>query len=534
MKTLTGTGRLIRLALRRDRVRTPVWLLALLTTTVATAGAFVDLYPEEADRRVVAETMNSPAGLAMTGPARYLEDYDIGSMMSHQMIGFMAVLVGLMTVLMVVRHTRTEEETGRVELVRAAVVGRHAQLSAALLVAVGTNVVLALLLAVGLGSLGVEGMGWGGSILYGAAHASVGIVFAGVAAVTVQVSQHSRGASGLAIALLGAAFVLRAVGDVGEGFLSWLSPIGWAQRTYAYVDDRWWPLLLSAAATAGLAAAGYRLSTRRDVGAGLRATRPGTATASAALVRPLGFSLRLHRGMLIGFGLGMLVLGTMYGSVYADVEGMLAGVDVLQDALADLGGISLADSFASFVMIIMSIIGSIYAVIAALRPKYEENGGRAEPLLSTGLSRETWLGSHVVVAMAGGALMVAAAGLGFGLLAAATTQDLSLLPRYLVASFAYVPAVWVTAGVAVALYGILPRATTVAWVVPTYAFMVGYLGQILQFPTWLSNLSPFGHVSQVPAEDIAWLPLAILTVVAAALVATGLAGFRRRDLLSTT
>jgi ABC-2 type transport system permease protein len=350
----------------------------------------------------------------------------------------------------------------------------------------------------------------------------------------VQISQHSRGASGLAIALLGTAFVLRAVGDVGESFLSWLSPIGWAQRTYAYVDDRWWPLLMAAVTTGGLAAVGYRLSTRRDVGAGLRATRPGTATASPALVRPLGFSLRLHRGMLIGFGVGMLVLGTMYGSVYADVEGMLAGVDVLQDALADLGGISLADSFASFVMIIMSIIGSIYAVIAALRPKSEENGGRAEPVLATGLSRAAWLGSHVAVAMAGGALMVVAAGLGFGLLAAATTQDLSLLPRYLVASLAYVPAVWVTAGVAVALFGVLPRATTVAWLVPTYAFVVGYLGQILQFPTWLSNLSPFGHVPQVPAEDIVWAPLAILTLVAATLVAAGLAGFRRRDLLSTT
>ena len=236
--SLAGVGTLIRFGLRQDRIRIPVWLLALFVGTVSTANSLTTLYPTAADLVSAAATADSPANLAMSGPRHYLDDYNLGSMLTHQMLGFTAVMVGLMSVLIVTRHTRAEEETGRAELVRSTVVGRHAHLAAALAVAVAANLALALLLAAGLTGLGIDGIDARGSLLYGLAHAAAGIAFAGVAAVTVQITAHSRGASGMALAVIGAAYVLRASGDVGSEALSWLSPIGWLQRTYVYVDDR--------------------------------------------------------------------------------------------------------------------------------------------------------------------------------------------------------------------------------------------------------------------------------------------------------
>lgn len=526
---LTGTRTLIRFNLRRDRIRIPVWIGGLTLATVATATSFADLYGTPAARQSTTETMNSPAGIAMTGPTRYLADYNLGSMTAHQMLGFVVILVGLMSVLMITRHTRTEEETGRAELVRATVVGRHAHMTAALVVAVATNLALAAVLALGLGGLDLAGITWGGSLLYGAAHAAVGIVFAGVAAVTVQITEHSRGAAGMALAVVGVAYLLRAAGDVGDGVLSWLSPIGWAQATYAYVDDRWWPLLISVAVTAALVTAGFVLSTWRDVGAGLRPPRLGRLAASDVLSNPIGFALRLHRGMLIGFTAGLALLGVSYGSILGDAEEMLTNIEAMEQALAEIGGASVVESFVSMVTLVISIIASVYAVLAALRPRSEENDGRAEPLLATGLSRTRWLASHLAVAMVGGAGVLMAAGLGFGITGAMTAEDAGLFPRILGASLAYVPALWVTVGLAVALYGLLPRATTLAWIVPLYAFVVGYLGEILQFPEWMNALSPFGQVPQLPADDLTAVPLIVLTAVAAGLVVVGLAAFRRRD-----
>jgi ABC-2 type transport system permease protein len=511
-----------------------VWVLAIFLGALSTASNFETTYGDAAARADVAETMNSPAGLAMTGPVHYLSDYTYGSMLAHQMISFLGVLVGLMSVLTVIRHTRTEEETGRAELLRAGVVGRHACLTAALSVAVLANLVLALLLAAGLSGFSSAGYTVTGALLFGAAIATVGIVFAAVAAVTAQLTAHARAASGMALAVVGTAYALRAAGDAagdgGGSWLSWLSPIGWAQRTYVYVDDRWWPLLLCAALATALTTAGYRLSDRRDVGSGLRASRLGRPHATDALLRPAGLTLRLHRGLLIGFSAGLLLMGAMYGSILGDAEEMFENVEVVQDALAEIGGATVAESFASMVLIPMSVVAAIYVVMATLRPRAEETSGRAEALLSTGLSRPQWLGGHLAVALAGGTLVMALSGLSLGATAAASTGEGELFPKLIGASVAYAPALWVTAGIAVLLVGWLPRAVIAAWAVPVVVFVIGYLGTVLRFPQWLMNLNPFGHVPQLPAAGMSWTPLLILTAVAAGLCYLGLLGFRRRDL----
>ncbi|QHY97148.1 ABC-2 family transporter protein [Streptomyces sp. S4.7] len=527
---LAGTGTLIRFGLRRDRVRIPVWVVALTLGTMSTVTEFKTLYSTAEERATAVSSMDSPAALAMTGPRHYLTDYNIGSMTGHQLIGFMAVLVGLMSVLIVTRHTRDEEETGRAELVRSTVVGHHAQLASALVVAAVANLALAALLTLSVLSAGIDGIATGEALLYGLTLAAIGLVFAGVAAITVQITAHTRGASGMALAVIGVAYVLRASGDVGNDALSWLSPIGWGQRTYVFVDNRWWPLLLCLALAALTAATGFALSTRRDVGAGLRSARLGRRTASDALTRPLGFALRLHRGTLLGFGAGLFLMGVMYGSILGEAADMVKDIEQIQEALEKIGGASLAESFASMVMVVIAVVAAVYVVMATLRPRAEESAGRAEPLLATGLSRDRWVGSHVAVALAGGTALLLVAGLGFGVSGAASVGDGGLVLELVGAALAYAPALWVTVGVAVTLFGWFPRAGTAAWIVPVYAFLVGYLGSILQFPGWMNNLSPFGHVPQLPAAGMSWTPVLVLTALAAGLIALGLAGFRRRDL----
>ncbi|MEU6503255.1 ABC transporter permease [Streptomyces californicus] len=525
-----GAGTLLRFGLRRDRVRLTVWVLALTLGTLATASEYRTLYSSPEERAAAVSSMGSPAALAMTGPARYLSDYTAGAMLGHQLLGFTAVLVGLMSVLTVTRHTRDEEETGRAELVRSAVVGRHAHLAAALGVAAVANLVLAVPLALGLTTAGIEGVDAGGSLLYGLAHTAAGLVFAGVAAITVQITAHTRGASGAALAVIGVAYVLRAAGDVGDDALSWLSPIGWVQRTHVFVDDRWWPLALCLLLAAATAAYGFALSTRRDVGAGLRPARLGRRTASAALTHPLGLALRLHRATLLGFAAALGLMGVMYGSILGEAAGMVKDVEQVQQALAEIGGATVTESFAAMVMTVVAVVAAGYVVMAALRPRTEENAGRAEPLLATGLSRNRWLGSHLAITLAGGTALLVLAGLGFGLSGAASTGDAGLVLELTGAAAAYAPALWATAGVAVLLHGWFPRAAAAAWIVPVYGFLVGYLGPVLRLPEGLRNLSPFGHVPRLPAAEPAWTPLLVLTAVAAGLIALGLAGFCRRDL----
>ena len=79
---------------------------------------------------------------------------------------------------------------------------------------------------------------------------------------TAQYAVSARAAAGLAGAALAVAFVLRAIGDVGDGSLSWLSPIGWSQQTQPFAGHRVWPLVptvgLTTIAIAGLLGLGRR------------------------------------------------------------------------------------------------------------------------------------------------------------------------------------------------------------------------------------------------------------------------------------
>ena len=83
-----------------------------------------------------------------------------------------------------------------------------------------------------------------GSLAMGASFTLLGAFFAGVALVAAQVTENTRVVYGIAGALLGASFVVRAVGDIGGGTLSWLSPIGVAQKARPYAGEQLLPLVV--------------------------------------------------------------------------------------------------------------------------------------------------------------------------------------------------------------------------------------------------------------------------------------------------
>jgi ABC-2 type transport system permease protein len=531
VSAFTGTGILIRFILRRDRLRLPIWIIGIVGFFVFIAASFPTLYPTEQERQGRARLMENPAALAFRGPGHGLDDYTYGAILSHEMMGFATIAVALMSIFLVVRHTRSEEERGRLELIRAAVVGRHAAPAAALAVVIGANVLIAalftLLLPVIPGDYSVAG-----SIAFGLALSSVGIVFAGVAAVTSQLSEYGRGASSMAGLVLGVTFLLRAIGDVQENVLSWLSPIGWAQATRAFVDERWWPLLLSGVLTIALFRMAFALIDRRDVASGIMSQKPGRANASGFIQHPIGFALRQQRGSLIGWIIGLTVVGVGFGALAADVEEFIADNPQLEDYLAIAEGVTLLESFLGLLILVMSFLATGFAIQATLRARTEETEGRVEPLLATALARPRWMGSYLLVAMFGSALILLAGAGSLGATAAINQRDSGLLVASLGAALAYVPVLWLLIGLAALLFGFLPRAIALPWLLLIYGIFVGIFGELVQIPDWMFDLSPYEHVPELPGGELTLLPIAITMVLAALLIIVGLVGFRRRDLHS--
>jgi ABC-2 type transport system permease protein len=92
------------------------------------------------------------------------------------------------------------------------------------------------------------------------------------------------------------------------------------------------------------------------------------------------------------------------------------------------------------------------------------------------------------------------------------------------------PAVLVCVGLALALFGVLPRVSLLAWGLLAVFLLVGELGAILKLPDWMMGLSPFDHLGTLPGGDADAAGRVGLLVVTLAALAVRAAGFRRRDL----
>ena len=522
---LTGTGHLVRLFLRLDRVHLPLWLLGIVGIVAFSASAVQGLYDTPELRAGYAATVTgSPAAIVMSGPPQALDT--VGGITLFEINLTSAVGIALMAIFLTVRHTRAEEEAGRTELLRAGVLGRHAPLAAALIVVGAASILVGALIAVSLVGLGLP---VGGSVLFGAAMACLGLVFVAVTAVAAQVTEHARAALGLGIAVLGVAWGLRSFGDIRENGVSWLSPVGWVQAVNAYGDQRWWPLLLPLAAAAVLTVVAVLLTRRRDVGAGLVATRPGSPRASTVLSSVPGLALVQQRSSIFWWTVGLFLAGLAFGSFGNEISTMLEDNPTLSDALGGATGDDLIDAYFGLIMLILVLIVACFAVSSVHRLRVEESAARTELALSTHTSRTAWLLGWLAVTALGSLLVLVAAGVGVAVADTLVSGSAGRFGELVGASLVYLPAVGVLGGLAAALYGWLPRLGALAWVVVAGCFVVGWLGDLLKIPEAVRDLSPFNSTPRLPQEAMDWSVVLLLTVLALVLLGLAVAGFRRRD-----
>ncbi|MGW2225572.1 ABC transporter permease [Streptomyces formicae] len=524
-RQLAGTGTLFRLALRRDRVMMPVWILIVSGMVLAMPGSLESVYPTAAERADAMASMNSNSSMrAMYGP---VFDDSLGALSAWRIGVYAGVLAAVMSLVIVIRHTREEEETGRQEMLSASMVGRRAPLTAALFAALTADAAVGVLI-----TAGMAGRGATGAFALGLGVAGTGMLFATLAAIAAQLTESARLAKGLTAAVLGAAFVLRAAGDAGtsgssagSSALTWLSPLGWQENLRAYAGERWWITALVGAALVAQGVGAYALAGRRDVGMSFLPTRPGPAHGGIATAG--GLAWRLQRGSVFGWLAGFLVAGLVFGGMTdgaADIVGDSANTREIFERMG--GQTGLTDAFLATVIGMFGMIAALYAAASVLRLHGEETSQRAEPVLAGAVGRLRWAAGHLVVAFGGALPLMLVAGLGMAVGHGGDTGAI------LGACLAQLPAVWVLGGLAVFLVGAYPKAAAASWAVVGTCLAIGWLGPALDLPQAAMDLSPFGHLPKLPGGDASWPPFVVLTLISAALVGAGLVGLRRRDMIT--
>jgi ABC-2 type transport system permease protein len=497
-------------------VLVPVWIAVLVLMAYASASATDSLFGSVEERVRVASSINGQAGLlALYGPV--LDPRSAGELAMSKLTVLYALFSAVLYVVLVRRHTRVEEETGRAELAAGTVIGRDAPLAAVALECGLVATTLALLVAVAdiAGGLPVAG-----SLLFGVTWLGTGLVATGVAAVACQISASSRTCGSIAAGLLAGAFAVRAVGDSvgGLGWLSWLSPLGWNTQLRAWSDPRWWVAGLYVVLAAGLVALAQVLRSRRDIGAGVVSARPGPTTGR--LSGPWSLVFRLHRASLVVWSLGVAGMGALFGA-------MAPGFD---DLLSTGGGRELVDrmggTFIAALMPVTALLVTCFPIAVVNGAHHDEVAGRTGLALSTRTSRARWFAATVGVALGGAAWLLLIAGcamwIGYG---AAGGVDAG---RSVPAAIGWVPAVWLVS--ALALVGFALRLGWVGWASLVLFLAITLVGELLEFPGWAMKLSPFSVVPSYPAQAWEWTPELVLVALALALGGAAWSWFDRRDI----
>ncbi len=529
-----GTGTLTLLALKRDRIRLAAWMLGIALLLGFMVAAFGEMLPTDQDIINMATAHGSnPVVRVFLGP---ISGVSLGGFMMFRISTMFAVMIAFFGILTVTRHTRHNEETGCEELTGSTVVGRHAGLLAALIVAIGGNILLAVLLAI---AFIVNGHPVDGSFAAGAALGAVGIAFAGVASITAQLADTTRGANGMAGLAMGATFLVSGVGNmlgdfnpatitITSAWPVWLSPFGWYQQIHSFYENNWWILLLFAAFFVLAVNVAFMLNSRRDVGMGMIPARKGPAAASPGLLSPLGLAWMLQRKLFMVWSMAALVFGAVFGGATTELADRMSGME-RAELFGDIFGTS-----ELFTMALVAILGPFivfYTVLAFLRMVSEETDGLAEPILATAVTRLKWILSHITCFVLGTLAILLALGLGTAV-ASIIEPDIRAL-KLLEAAMIQVPSILVLAGLSIMIFGLVPRwSGTLAWAALVISMLAGpFLGPALDLPQWVQHVSPFTHAPSV-TEPVSAAPIIAMLLIAAALTAIGLLSYCRRSMIT--
>lgn len=534
-------GVLLRQRLRRDRVQLALWIvgtaaLALMATTAVTT-TFGVLAEREGILRL---TLVAPAILMFRGTPNGAE---AGPFAFFLIFAFLALLAGLMSTFLAVRHTRGDEETGRAELVAATPASRVLPTTATVIHGVLANAVLGLAIALAFIASGLDAAG---SFVAGAAVAACGVAFLSIGLVFAQLFRTSRAANGAGVAAVVAAYFVRGIGDAaGEPsddglhrtplWISWLSPIGWGQRTRAFAENDLAPLLLAIAFAAVLIAVVYGFQSARDSGASVLPGFRGRDHAGPVLSSSFGLAWKLNAGAVISWAAGAAVMGALATSLTQLVDQLGSDVPDVAVRLQQMAGAdaTLEQALTTTFFSVIGILASACALQLIMRARQEEVHGTAETVLATPVPRQRWLGEYGAVAFLGVLVVIAVAVLGAVAGAQSADDPVGLTEDATQAAIAQLPAVLVYLGIGLLLFVLVPRVMIgVAWAALTLGAFFGVFGELLGLPDWVRDLSPFAH-SPVPiGDDVDWTGGVWMIAIGLVAIAVAIVAMRRREVVT--
>jgi ABC-2 type transport system permease protein len=511
-----------------------LWGYVFGILVASSAISYTRIYSTQAERDALAHAFSSNnATAALFGPAPGLDTVaGFTVFKSYMTILVLGAIWGLLTS---TRLLRGEEDGGRWELfLTGQSTPRRAcrQALGGFGAGVATLWLVAAVITVLAGQYSKVDIGVGPSLYFSVAQVTTAVMFLAVGALTSQLAATRRQAATLAGWFLGASYLLRMLADAGVGLhgLIWASPIGWAEELQPLTSPQPVALLPIAGFTLVVGALAVRLSGTRDVGGSLLSDRTHAAPRTRLLFGQTGLSLRLVRPTLVSWTCALGVTGLVLGLIAESAGGTITGSSV-QEVFSRLGAPGAgAATFIGVSFLIVAVLAGFMAAGQVTAARTEEALGRLDAVMVQPVSRTSWLGGRVLIAVV--SLTVAGALAGVFTWLGAESQGTGVgFGTLLEAGINVVPPALCLFGIGVLAFGVWPRASsTVVYVVLGWSLLVEVVGGIGSGGHWLLDTSLFHQMAAAPAVSPDWTTNGVMLAIGAVAALVGGIGFTRRDL----
>lgn len=519
--------------LKKDWLFLTIWLILVGGLNLVIAAIYNPIYGTSAQVQSIVVTLKTPAMVAMFGRLPALPSYTTFDIAVGEMLLFTIIMMVIMNLQLVTKNTRAEEEKGVNELLRSLAVGKFAQPLAVLIEAVLVNAAIAL---TGLSYIVLNGAQWRAVALFAVGLFSSGLLFIGVGLITAQIARQARLATALGYLVFGFMYFLRMVTDTVNDRLTWLSPLGWVEKSQIGATNNWLPVMLLLGLSLCMIGAGFWVLGMRDLGAGLVSVSDGPATAPKALRGWVSLQVRLERTSFVIWLLGLGTLGISYGAIFHQIKQLATDNAVLKNLLGATKIAQIGDHivlvFMHTILIMPLTVASIAGLIAIGRFKSDLEKGIIDLISAHAISRLRLYMSYI-----GSGIIMTLGAWGIAIYSMFLAQHIVMpqpipLTKFNDVAINDIPVLLMFIGLAATLMGWLPKWYRVIYVVLGANFYVLYLGKMLKMPEQLIQAMPSSWVAQVPTTTVAWWPWFGLMLVAMVLILVGYFGYRQGDLHS--
>jgi len=528
----TAAGRAVRrLAVRQVRRGALIVAVVCAGMSAIVVTQYQTTFQGTIDESGLLALAENPAIRVLFGPAVALDD--AGGFTVWRTGTPLLVLTSVWILLTATRITRGEEDAGRWDLLLA---GRLRTVDVVLrCLAVIAASALFISVAVG-ASLLAAGTDATGAIIYAAAILGVSLTFATAGVLAAQMMPTRSAAVGLTVGVLGVGLLLRMLADgVPQlAWSAWATPFGLAVRAAPYADNRVGPLLVLAGFPIVLAVCALAAARRRDLGSGLVPVATSRSPRTWLLGSIGGFAVRRAMRPTIGWATGIAAYFLLVGALIASILEFFDANPRFAELAATAGfaGLNSADGFAAALFSLLAIPTGLYATTRLATMVADEGARRWTPLFAAPVSRNRLAYTEIAVTTVGVVVLHVVAGLAMWMGATITGAPFGI-GAALAGALNTAPIAWLALGAAALALGALPSVVGPIGALPVVGgFLLNVITQGTWAPNWLVNLSPFNHVAAVPRTPPIWSGVVALAVIGAILIAMGVAGYSRRDLIT--